>query len=389
MSRSANLEQALSAAGDAVAQVRAGRSLSDALQRVEAAPSLGAAVQDLAYGTLRNLGLLDALLAQLLRKPVKPALHALLLAALYQLRARPAAFQPHHLVPLVPGGLGAVRGADLLSRFVADADRIQDLYLRALGPPLVALAAGALAVAAAAIMLPAAGLVVAAVLLLAGVAAPYLVRRVARRSGRRQAPARAALTADMVAIAGGAPEIVVAGREEDWERRAAASSARLGRALRGNAAAAGLAAGTAVAVGAAGAAAMAAVAIPAVRDGTLAGVLLAALVLLALASLEAVAPLGAAAASLDAVSSAAARLEAVTARPVQVAAPPAPRPLPDDGPLAVHGVSFRYDSGAPGSTASTWCSSPGGPWGSSGRAARARARWPSCSSASATRPPAR
>ncbi len=76
-------------AGDAVAQVRAGRSLSDALSTLEAGSSLGAAVQDLAYGTLRNLGLLDALLAELLRKPVKPALHALLLAALYQLRARP------------------------------------------------------------------------------------------------------------------------------------------------------------------------------------------------------------------------------------------------------------------------------------------------------------
>ena len=89
LSRSANLEQALYAAGDAVAQVRAGRSLSDALERLETGSSLGAAVQDLAYGTLRNLGLLDALLAELLRKPVKPALHALLLAALYQLRARP------------------------------------------------------------------------------------------------------------------------------------------------------------------------------------------------------------------------------------------------------------------------------------------------------------
>ena len=77
------------AAGDAVAQVRAGRSLSDALSALEAGSSLGAAVRDLAYGTLRNLGLLDALLAELLRKPVKPALHALLLAALYQLRARP------------------------------------------------------------------------------------------------------------------------------------------------------------------------------------------------------------------------------------------------------------------------------------------------------------
>ncbi len=89
LSRSANLEQALYAAGDAVAQVRAGRSLSDALERLEAGSSLGAAVQDLAYGTLRSLGLLDALLAELLRKPVKPALQALLLVALYQLRARP------------------------------------------------------------------------------------------------------------------------------------------------------------------------------------------------------------------------------------------------------------------------------------------------------------
>jgi 16S rRNA (cytosine967-C5)-methyltransferase len=79
----------LYAAGDAIAQVRAGRSLSDALEPIKADASLGAAVQDLAYGTLRNLGLLDALLAELLRKPVKPALHALLLAALYQLRARP------------------------------------------------------------------------------------------------------------------------------------------------------------------------------------------------------------------------------------------------------------------------------------------------------------
>ena len=89
LSRSANLELALYAAGDAIAQVRAGRSLSDALSGLEAGSILRAAVQDLAYGTLRNLGLLDAVLAELLRKPVKPALHALLLAALYQLRARP------------------------------------------------------------------------------------------------------------------------------------------------------------------------------------------------------------------------------------------------------------------------------------------------------------
>jgi len=91
LSRSANLELALYAAGAVVAQVRAGRSLSEALAHLDADAILHAAVQDLAYGTLRNLGLLDALLGLLLRKPAKPAVHALLLAALYQLRARPRA----------------------------------------------------------------------------------------------------------------------------------------------------------------------------------------------------------------------------------------------------------------------------------------------------------
>ena len=89
--RSANLALALCGASAAVAAVRSGRSLADALPRSRDGTSLDAAVQDLAYGTLRELGLLDALLAQLLRTKVKPALHALLAAALYQLRARPQA----------------------------------------------------------------------------------------------------------------------------------------------------------------------------------------------------------------------------------------------------------------------------------------------------------
>src|SRR5690606_36903997 len=45
-----------------------------------------AAAQDLSYGTLRHYGQLQALLAQLLEKPLKDnALHSLLLVALYQL----------------------------------------------------------------------------------------------------------------------------------------------------------------------------------------------------------------------------------------------------------------------------------------------------------------
>jgi len=75
------------------------------------------------------------------------------------------------LVPLVPGGLPRLRRGDLLSRFVADVDRLQDLYLRALAPPVAAALAGGLAVWIAFLLLPAAGWVLLAVLPFLGLAA--------------------------------------------------------------------------------------------------------------------------------------------------------------------------------------------------------------------------
>ena len=95
------------------------------------------------------------------------------------------------LEPLVPSGLPGVRTGDLLGRFVADVDTLQNLYLRALGPAAVALLAGAVAVAVALIALPAAGLVLAAFLLLAGVVVPLAGVAFTRAALRREAPARA------------------------------------------------------------------------------------------------------------------------------------------------------------------------------------------------------
>ena len=89
MRKSSSLDQALLAAGGAVAKVLSGVSLGEALAAVDPGANLRAAAQDLSFGTLRHLGLLECLLRGLLNNPVKPALHALLLAALYQLRARP------------------------------------------------------------------------------------------------------------------------------------------------------------------------------------------------------------------------------------------------------------------------------------------------------------
>ena len=68
---------------------------------------------------------------------------------------------------------------------VADVDALQNLYLRGLEPPLVALVAGAASVVLAAVFLPAAALVLAVGLLVGGVAVPVAASSVSRRSSER------------------------------------------------------------------------------------------------------------------------------------------------------------------------------------------------------------
>jgi ATP-binding cassette, subfamily C, bacterial CydC len=269
--------------------------------------------------------------------------HDLAFRALADLRRRFFA----RLVPLVPGGLPGVGRADLLSRFVADVDRLQDLYLRAIAPVVVALVAGAASVLIAALMAPAAGAVLAAGLLAGGVAVPRLTRSTARAAGQRQAADRAALTTTIVEAAGGAAEIAMAGREHDWIERADREGAHLARIQRRDALAGGLAGGLLTAVTGLTAAGVALVAIPAVRDDELAGVLLAAVILLSMAAFEAVRPLAAAAAGIDACGAAATRIEDVLAAPVAVADPAVPVDLPADGALELRGVRFRYRDDGP------------------------------------------
>jgi thiol reductant ABC exporter CydC subunit len=250
------------------------------------------------------------------------------------------------LVPLVPAGLGGLGRGELLGRFVGDVDRLQDLYLRALSPPLVALLAGVVAVLVAFLILPAAALALAIALLLAATLAPLLTRLAARTAGRRQGEARARLGGRLVEIATGSAELAVAGRAGDWIARADRESEELASLQRRDALSGGLAVGFPTALGALGAVAVLAVSIPAVGSGALPGVLLAALVLLALASFEALAPLGPAAASVDACAAAARRIDAVLDREPPVREPARPAPAPG-GPLRLRGVHFRYEPDGP------------------------------------------
>jgi ATP-binding cassette, subfamily C, bacterial CydC len=203
------------------------------------------------------------------------------------------------------------------------------------------------ALAAATALLPAAALVLGAALLLAAVGVPCLVWALARVTARRQAPARAELTADLVEVIDGAAELAVLGRERDWASRVAAGDARLARLQHRDAVAAGVATGAGTLLANGAAVAVAAVAVPAVGAGALDGVLLAALVLLAIASFEAVTPLADAARQLGSSAKAAERLQEVTAASVLVADPPAPASVPSGGDLVLDDVRARYDPAGP------------------------------------------
>lgn len=106
-------------AAGVVGGVLAGRSLDAELaalwrRRAQSAARDRGAIQDLAYGTLRFLGWLEAVLDALLQKPLHDArLRALLLVALYQLehtRAAPHAVVDHAVRTCEMLGLASAKG---------------------------------------------------------------------------------------------------------------------------------------------------------------------------------------------------------------------------------------------------------------------------------------
>ncbi len=320
------------AAGAAIALLAtSGYLISRAAQRPEVLALMGAIVAVRAFGITRALA----------RYAERLSSHDLALRQLARLRLR---FY-RALWPLVPAGLQRHSG-DLLSRFVADVDTLQDLYPRVLIPALVSLLVIAGASLAAWLMLPAAGIALLASLALTALALPTLSAAAAARSARRQAPARARLASELVEGIDGAAELALAGRSREYERRLADSDARLARIVRGDALASAAASAAGSVLAGAGVLAVLLAGIPAVRSGALSGVLLAALVLLTLAAYDGVLTLGEAARRLRACSTAASRLHELGERAPEVSDPPHPRALPararGEGALALERVSFAY-----------------------------------------------
>jgi thiol reductant ABC exporter CydC subunit len=245
--------------------------------------------------------------------------------------------------PLAPAQLEGYRRGELLGRMVGDVDSLQGLYLRGLVPPLVALALGAASVGVTAAVLPAAAAILAVGLVLVGLIVPLLAGAVNRAAGRRQAPARAELTAELVELLRGAPELVVYGREEETLARVRSRSRELARLGRRDALAAGLAGALSTLIAGLTVAGVLAVAVSAHATGTLDRVLVATLALLALASFESVASLQEAARELSSTLAAGRRVLELMDREPAVQDPAEPLP-PPSGPstVALEQVTVRY-----------------------------------------------
>jgi thiol reductant ABC exporter CydC subunit len=245
--------------------------------------------------------------------------------------------------PLAPTQLDCYRRGDLLSRFVADVDALQEIQLRGTIPILTALGAAAVAVGVAAAVLPEAALVLGAGLLVGGVAVPATAGALGRHAARLEAGARGELSAELVELMAGAPELVVYGADRQRLERTRAADRRLVRLARRAALADGTADGLRLAVTGATVAGVLALAVAAHADGRLGRTLIAALALLALASFEAVQPLAQAARELQASLGAGRRILELTDREPAVADPAEPAAPPSGGvTIALEHVTARY-----------------------------------------------
>ena len=143
---------------------------------------------------------------------------------------------------LAPAGLRAFRSGDLLARLISDVDATQDLFLRAIAPPLTALLAGGGAVIICLLLLGPAAAVLAAGLVTAGVAVPLLAAGRAR-GGQPHATARGELAAGLTGLVAGAADLHAFGAQDTAVAAVAAHDRSLTRLARRSASAEGLGAG--------------------------------------------------------------------------------------------------------------------------------------------------
>lgn len=249
------------------------------------------------------------------------------------------------LAHLSPTGLGDAGRGDLLSRLVDDIDRLQDLFLRVLGPVVSVVAVAAVAVAITTILSPPAGMALALAVLVVAVALPATAYRTSRVRSTESAVARGDLTGRTVDLAEHIEELAACGGEAEWRARIDDAATRLDRVERSQAWTTAAVSAVAAAAPALGMAAVIAAVGPA--GPQLPGPALGVVALLPLAVLELAGQLTIAGDVLARVEAAAARVAALIGRPDPVTEPVEPAELPADRTLDLDDVSIAWPDAPP------------------------------------------
>jgi thiol reductant ABC exporter CydC subunit len=276
--------------------------------------------------------------------------HDLALRLLADLRVRLYS----HLEPLAPAGLEEFRAGELLARMVGDIEALQDFFLRAVAPPLVAALVLGLVVGIVWPIAPASVPALVVPFVVAGLLLPMLGRRIARPWAATRSRLGGELSVEIVELLRGAPEIVAFGRRSE----------RLGRirTIDSDVSRAGLRlanAGSALDAAVVPLAIMAVAGVLALAMPSAGGVYLATLALATLVAFEAVQPLPDASRRLEQSLAAAARLFAIyDKRPPVIDRTSAPAAAAGviqlekawlryraGGPWALAGIDLRLDPG--------------------------------------------
>ena len=251
------------------------------------------------------------------------------------------------LTPLAPVLLEGYRSGDLLSRLVEDVEELENLYLRAVSPVLVAAVVWGLTFAVLYPFDPALAITVLVFLAAAGVGAPLLVWALSRGLGRRQLELRSELYSRIVEGTQGVQDLLAFGREEEQSRQIEVLNRKLARIERRQALISGLHDSSGDLLTNLAMLVALVLAIPLVAGGEVRGIYLAFLALVALGVFEAATPLGAAFQTIGRTTAAGERLFEVSDSEPTIRNPKSPLPVPEDFTLRFDNVSFRYGEGDP------------------------------------------
>lgn len=265
----------------------------------------------------------------------------------FRLLARLRVWFYQSLEPLAPARLLQYRSGDLLARIVADIETLENIYLRVLAPPLVALLVSALAALLLGRFDLRLALVLLSILAAAGLGLPLLVRALSRSVGSQMVTVRAELNSRVVDGIQGIADLLAFGYEPHYLAQIRHTSQRWEHLQRSMARLSGLHSALMGVLMSLAVWAVLSLAIPLVSARYIDGLYLAMIATIVLSSFEAVLPLPQAFQLLENSLEAARRLFQLVNEPPAVLDPEQPVRLVSTPHLRVEGLRFAYTPDGP------------------------------------------